>query len=255
MTAAHKAACLFAASLHILPRRLRWRVLLTASAPAARALPRGGYGGLTIDGYREIALWKLLMAAQQVGLRFDPVIDHRGRPPQPEGPGGRGTIVVGAHSLLNLLAVRHLHEGHCNPVVVSATPPIPLIGSPIVPRALVASPTLLPHIVRHLRGGEVICAMIDRPAAEKGTYRVDTAIGPIHVSDPLLKFAVKERAAIHFCTFRVAHGTVRADWAEAPADADSEAVKIAFGAFLQRCIEEGLGRHGPRSTAIARGRS
>lgn len=253
MTAAHAAACLLARTLRLVPRRLRWPILVSASAPAMWVLPNGGYGGLTIDGYREIALWKLLMAAQQVGLLFDPVVEHRGSPPL-RGTSGRGMIVVGAHSLLNFLAVRHLHDNGCRPIVVSASPPIPLIGSVVVPRGLVASPTLLPHVVRHLRGGEVICAMIDRPAAEKGTYRVDTAIGPIHVSDPLLKFAVRERAAIHFCSFRVAGGKVRADWAEARVAEGSDTVKAAFADFLQRCVAAGMGRHGPRTAAMRQGK-
>lgn len=251
MTVAHRAVCLLAQGLHSLPRRLRWTALVKASAVIARVLPKDGYGGLIIDGYREIALWKMLMASQEVGLKFDPRIDHHGVLPQPDRPSGRGTIVVGAHSMLNYLAVRYLHDGGHKPVVVSATP-VPLIGCAVAPRALIASPVLLPHVIRHLRSGEVICAMIDRLAPEKGTYRVDTAIGPIHVSEPLLKFAVKEGAAIYFCTFRVADGRVRAEWAEAPSTDGSEAVKTAFASFLQGCVMQGLGRHGPRSSAMAR---
>src|SRR5688572_18312729 len=192
MTPAHAAALAVVYALRLLPRRLRWSFLLRASAVAAPILRAAGVEpGMGIDGFREIALWRLMVAAGEAGLAFDPVLEHCGPPPldgaaRPRG----GMLVAGPHSLLNYLAVRHLHDRGGDPVVVAADPTIPVFGTRTVPRAVPASLTLLPQAARHFRAGDVVCAMIDWPEAAKGTFRVETALGPIHVAEPLLKLAV-----------------------------------------------------------------
>jgi hypothetical protein len=251
VTLAHAAALCCTAALRLLPRRLRWHALLLVSAAAAPLVRRVGVEpGMGIDGFREIALWKLMMAAGEAGIAYDPVVEQRGLPPL---PAGSGLLVVGPHSLLNYLAVRHLHDRGRDPVVVSAEPSIPIFGTTHPPRSVAVSPTLLADVVRHLRGGDTVCAMIDRAEAAKGTFRVDTALGPIHVAEPMLKFALGCDVEILFCTFRIEAGKAIGTWSAAPREAGIGAVCNAFAAFLKARIAEGHGAGGPRALALATG--
>ena len=250
-TLPHAAALGCARGLGLLPRALRWSALLGLSAATTPLVRRIGVEpGMGIDGYREIALWKLMMAAGERMLPYDPVVEHRDLPALPSD---RGLLVVGPHSLLNYLAVRHLHDRGRDPVVVSADPSIPIFGTTVAPRSVPVSPTLLADTVRHLRAGDTVCAMIDRPAAAKGTFRVDTALGPIHVAEPMLKFALACDAEILFCTFRIEGGKAVGRWAVAPRDGGIAAVCNAFATFLKARIAEGHGEGGPRALALALG--
>jgi hypothetical protein len=253
MTVRNAAARALGHGLRLVPRRCRWPILVAASGVAARVISGKGFE-FGIDGYREIALWRLMLAASRAGLRFDPVLEHRGPPPEPPA-GGRGLLMVGAHALLNYLAVRYVHDHGVDPVLLSADPSIPLPGTPRTPRGVPVSATLLPAAVRHLRAGDVVCAMIDRPEAGKDSFRVDTAIGPLHLAEPLLKFAAAAKAEILFCSFRVIGGKVVAYWSPAPRAASLEEIKSAFAAFLRTRIEEGHGRRGPRARALRRPRT
>jgi hypothetical protein len=81
MTPLHRAATLFAGALRLLPMRLRWPILVHAArlaAPIVRWVDSRGEPGLGMDGFGEIALWRLMMAAAEAGLRYDPIVDPRG---------------------------------------------------------------------------------------------------------------------------------------------------------------------------------
>jgi hypothetical protein len=256
MTPAHAAALALTRALALLPRKLRWRALLAASAAVAPLLrsARAGSGELTVDGYREVALWRLMVAAGKAGVTFDPVLRHHAREVI-DGAlfGGTGALVVAPHSLLAYLDVRYFHDSGRDPVVITSAPDFPIFGTRTRPRVIPVSPATLAESVRHLRAGDLVCAMIDRPAAEKGTIEVATGLGPIHISTPILKFAVGARARIVFSTIRILGGEVHAHWSAPSEPATAESAAADFATFLQARIAEGHGRDGPRLALPAGG--
>jgi hypothetical protein len=252
MTPAHTAALALTRALALLPRKLRWPALLAASAAVAPLLrsARAGSGELTVDGYREIALWRLMVAAGEAGVTFDPILRHHGQGAIDAALfGGTGALVVAPHSLLAYLDVRYFHDKGRDPVVITSAPDFPIFGTTTRPRVIPVSPSTLAEAVRHFRAGDVVCAMIDRPAAEKGTIEVATGLGPIHISTPILKFALGAKARIVFSTIRIEGGEVHAHWSSPAEPATEDSAAADFAGFLQARIAEGHGRDGPRSAS------
>lgn len=237
MSLLHNAAVAFARTLRGLPRRLRWPALVGASAaiaPIVRRTMTREAPFYVADGPHEIALWKLIVAAGEAGLEFDPVLEIEGLHHfEAAFAADRGVLAVGPHASLTYLIVRHMHSGGRDPVVVTASPDHVVAGMRRPPRTIAAGRLLLAESVRHLRAGDLVCAMLDRPDPAEATFTVETCRGPIHVADPLLRCALSARARILFCDARLARGRARAAFA-APARADSlEGVSADFAAFLQ----------------------
>jgi hypothetical protein len=240
VTPLHFAALTLSAALKLVPRRRRWRALVIASVFAGMMpLLFRARRSNAIAGRREMALIRLLVATSKLRLRFDPVVQHEnlgdvqavlGRP--------GGVLVVGVHDGLSFLAVRHFFDVGRDPVVVSLNPGSLALGRDDPPRGVLITPTLLPDTLRHLRAGELVCAMLDRASPEKGTYAVDTPQGEMHVSTPLLKVASAAGASILFVRAKAIGEQVRLRWCAASDPASLEAVKSEFAAFLRRPMNE-----------------
>jgi hypothetical protein len=251
MSPYHAAALAFGHALRLLPRRLRWAALLGASRVAAHLIPRADGGeaaGMGIDSYRDIALWRLLMAAASAGLAYDPIVDQRGREHLDRAlQGGRAILLAAPHSLLGYVLLRLLSDRGRTPVAIASGPDVPIFGTADLARVIPVSETMLAEAVRTLRSGNILCAMIDRPGPERNAFELPTPLGPLYISDVLLRFAMRERAAILFCTARVEAGRLVVTWSGPSAGATADSVGREFAAFVAARIEEGHGRDGPRT--------
>lgn len=251
MTPYHAAALAFGHGLRLLPRRLRWPALLRVSRLATPLIPRadaGGGPGMGIDSWRDIALWRLMMAAAAAGLPYDLMVEQKGREHLDEAlRGGGGTLIAAPHSLLGYVLFRLLSDRGRTPVAIASGPDVPVFGTSALVRVIPVSETVVAEAVRTLRSADVLCAMIDRPGPEANALEVRTALGPLYVSDALLRFALRERASILFCTARVVDERLVVTWA-APSDgATPDGIGAEFAAFVAARIREGHGRDGPRS--------
>jgi hypothetical protein len=253
MTPYHAAALAFGHGLRLLPRPLRWPALLAASRIATPLIPRadrGGAPGMGIDSWRDLALWRLMMAAATTGLPYDPIVEHKGREHLDSALEGAGAILLAApHSLLGYVVFRLLRDRGRTPVAIASGPAVPIFGTSELARVIPVSETVLADAVRTLRSGGLLCAMIDRPGPEPNAFEVATGLGPLYVSDALLRFALRERAAILFCTARVENERLVVTWGAPSDEANPESVGSAFAAFVAERIGEGLGRDGPRTVS------
>lgn len=253
MTPYHAAALALGHSLRLLPRRLRWRALLRAARLVTPLVPRAdgsGAPGLGIDGYHEIALWRLMAATAVAGVSYDPAVEHRGLEHfEAALASAGGVLLAGPHSLLLYLTLRLLHDRGRSFVAITATPDLPIFGTKANAPAILVSESLLGEAVRHLRAGDFVCAMLDRPGPEPKAFEVPTPIGPVYLSDALLRFALRERAGILFCDARIVGGNVILTWSAA-GQATPEGARADFAAFVAARIAEGHGRAGPRAQAL-----
>lgn len=231
----HLAALALAAALKTVPRPLRWPILVGASRLAAMHGRSGTGASKRSREYGETALIRLLGATSKLRLRFDPVLDHEGlENVEAALAKGGGVLAVGIHDGLSFLAVRHFFDVGRDPVVVALSPDLLTLGRHDPPRGVPVSATLLPDTLRHLRAGALVCAMLDRPAAEKGSYTVPTALGDVHISTPLLKLAGDARASILFVRARLDGRRVILQWFVATEPTSLASVKAQFSAFLRK---------------------
>ena len=206
-----------------------------------------------IDSYRDIALWRLMMAAAQSGLRYDPVVEQRGRDRFDAAlEGGRGVLLAAPHSLLGYVLLRLLRDHGRAPVAVASGADVPIFGTTEAARIIPVSETALAEAVRTLRTGEVLCAMIDRPGPEPNSFEIQTPLGPLYLSDALLRFALREQASILFCTARVADDQLIVTWGAPSTKVSADKVGREFATFVAERLGEGHGRDGPRARAFSR---
>jgi hypothetical protein len=254
MTPHHAAALAFGHGLRLLPRRLRWPVLMRASRfaePLIRRADAGRAPGMGIDSWRDIALWRLMKAAARARLRYDPLVEQRGRQHLDSAlEKGGGVLLAAPHSLLGYVALRLLRDEGQIPVAIASGPDVPIFGAADPARLIRVSEAVLAAAVRTLRAGQILCAMIDRPGPEPNAIEVRTALGPLYVSDALLRFALRERAAILFCTARIEGGRLVVTWSAPSAGATADTVGTEFAGFVAERIAEGHGRDGPRALSI-----
>ena len=255
MTPYHAAALAFGHGLRLLPRRLRWPVLLSASRLATPLIPRAdgqAAAGMGIDSWRDIALWRLMMAAAASGLGYDPIVEQRGREHLESAlESGRALLIAAPHSLLGYVIFRILRDRGHTPVAITSGPHVPVFGTTDLARVVPVSETLLAEVVRTFRAGGIVCAMIDRPSPEPNAFGIQTPIGPIYISDALLRFALRERASILFCTARIEDGRLVLTWAAPSHSAGTDGVGSEFAAFVAARIEEGHGGDGPKARTFS----
>ena len=256
MTPYHAAALAFGHALRLLPRRLRWPALLKASRLAAPLIPRadgGGAPGMGIDSWRDIALWRLMMAAAASGLQYDPRVEQRGLEHFERAlASGRGVLLAAPHSLLGYVLLRLLRERERVPVAIASGPDVPIFGTSDPARIIPVSEAVLADAVRTLRRGEALCAMIDRPGPEPNAFELRTLLGPLYISDALLRLAFRERAAILFCTARIEAGRLVVTWSSPSPTAGADSLGSEFASFVTDRIAEGHGRDGPKARAFSR---
>ncbi|HEY5723648.1 MAG TPA: hypothetical protein VIT45_15155 [Allosphingosinicella sp.] len=203
-----------------------------------------------IDSWRDMALWRLMMAAAAAGVRYDPILGQRGREHLDSALRSGGAILLAApHSLLGYVLLRLLTDRGRAPVAIASSPDVPIFGTSKPARVIPVSETVLAESVRALRCGNVLCAMIDRPDPDPNAFEVPTPLGPLYISDALLRFALREKASILFCTARVEHGELVVTWSAPSPAATPDSVGREFAAFVAARIEEGHGREGPRAVS------
>jgi hypothetical protein len=161
--------------------------------------------------------------------------------------GGGAILVAAPHSLLGYVVFRLLRDRGRTPVAIASGRDVPIFGTSERARVVPVSETTLADAVRTLRSGDVLCAMIDRPGPEPNAFEIATPLGPLYVSDALLRFALRERAAILFCAARVEDERLVLAWAAPSPRANPDSVASDFAAFVAERIEEGHGRDGPRT--------
>ncbi len=163
------------------------------------------HGSRGIDGADEIALHYALNIMSNSGVLFDLEMKIEGaeilraalRKPH-------GTLIVAPHALLVLSLFRYLHDMSCFPTIVSAAPFVHIYGTRFVTRALQPSSSLFIRLRTVLRRGDVVCAMIDEaPQNSARTIQFPAGIRPVHVSDALIKLALRCDAEVIFTSARL----------------------------------------------------
>jgi hypothetical protein len=104
--------------------------------------------------------------------------------------------------MLSLLMVQHLGELGYAPSAVSCMPANDLASRPSMEVVKTGRGALLDSS-RRLRRGELVCAMLDRPAPNERPVEIVTDRGRLIASDALVRIAVAARARIVFGTSRL----------------------------------------------------
>jgi lauroyl/myristoyl acyltransferase len=155
-----------------------------------------------VDTPREIILFMLLSFMTRAGCRFDPQFRQEGLAIL-EGAlaRGRGVLVGCPHGLLLYAMFRYLHDRGCDAVGVAETSHM-ILGTRTHSREIRTTPLLLRSIHRHLKDGDLVCAMIDRDRATRRTVKAEVPAGAILVSSAPFAMALRTDSEIVFCSVR-----------------------------------------------------
>lgn len=198
------AGRLFRGVVRVIPRRHRFR----AAHAIARVVP-GGVLPRTVwrcaaEPVRDLVLWHNLKLLDRAGFPYDAPLSVGGLAELDEATAaGRGVMLVGPHTRLTQLIVRHLRTAGRDVVAVGSAARAPGDpGRPVVPR-IVVSPYFLVAVREALAQGRVVFAMIDHEAAVAGkTVPISLPGGNLHVSDALLRLAARCDARTLFIASR-----------------------------------------------------
>jgi hypothetical protein len=238
----HIASRAFALTMWATPRPYRFKAAKALSRCLAPIVRRTSWyrsqSGLRIDGVREIALHHVLSIMNHSGALFDPKLCVDGAEQLDAAlKSGRGVLFVAPHALLSLTLFRYLYDRHTVPMIVSLAPLVHVYGKRLVARAIQPSPSFMIRLRSVLRGGGVVSAMIDRqPAGQPGTVELETASGPVYISDALIRLAKRCNAHVIFTAVRVDkhRGVVLTFRSTEPAQrAEVCTITKEFAAFLQ----------------------
>jgi lauroyl/myristoyl acyltransferase len=190
-----------ALAFRALPERLRFRAAIVVARwlEPLIALTRGYQERtrLRTDDLRETSLELLLMMLTRHRTTFDPVLHVDGIEHLPAAGSGPN-LIVGPHTMLSTLFIRHLDDAGHDPVVITADPDQGVPGRRTRARVVCPSPVLLFRVRRYLEEGNTVAGMIDRRETERHSATVKTSGGPVFVSDALLQLAVRHGARIVF---------------------------------------------------------
>lgn len=228
-------APLFLRLLTVLPRRRRFEAMTGALRVAERLFP----GRFEIDWplllRREWWLYQALERLDRAGIGYDADVRMEGLPCLEEAArGALGALVVAPHTHPLQVVVRHLFRQ----------------GMPITAVAWLQRPSLAPVIVRErgllfdvreaLARGTSVFAMIDCARAYEGwTTPVETRLGTVHLSDAMIRVAVRLRAPVVFAAGGMHPRGVWARFASPAPDSAGDAGRILsdFAGFLQEHAE------------------
>ncbi|MBD0372237.1 MAG: hypothetical protein ICV60_15450 [Pyrinomonadaceae bacterium] len=241
----HVASRTFALLMWATPRPYRFgaaRMMARALTPlVSRTAWYRHQRQLRMDGVSEIALHYALTIMSHSGALFDLNLKVEGAEKLDAAlKKGQGVLVVGSHALLSLSLFRYLYDIGCVPAIISTAPFIHIYGKRMVACAIQPSPAFMIGLRSILRGGGVVCAMIDqhRPIGQR-TIEFSTPEGPVYISDALIRLARRCSASIIFTAVRVdsRRGVILSFGAPEPASARSvEAIAEDFAAFLREHI-------------------
>jgi lauroyl/myristoyl acyltransferase len=153
----------------------------------------------------EVALHYALNIMSNAGVSFDLKMRVEGGHHVTEAVSkAQGVIIVCPHSLLTYVLIRYLHDIGQIPAVVSAAPLVPIYGTRTAVHALQPAADLFIRARTVLRRGGVICAMIDEsPPDSVRTRQFTTLMGPMFVSDALIRLAKRCDAHLLFTCGRL----------------------------------------------------
>ncbi|MGH8587850.1 MAG: hypothetical protein ACREXX_00495 [Gammaproteobacteria bacterium] len=192
-----------------------------------------------VDGSRDLALFHLLDCMTCYDTTFDlgahvEGLEHVTRVLD----AGRGGLVVGVHSQLNLMTPRVLHDLGSTPLMVAAWSDIRIAGTGITGYGVLPTPAFMLRLRSWWRRGGLVCAMLDNADPSKRAHTTyDTPLGRNVISHSLLRLATRFRVPVVFATARAdaAHGLV-ITFGAPDDDAGDDVDRIAheFVAFLRR---------------------
>lgn len=212
----HTAGRAFAIAMRMLPRTCRYPVARGLARLLEPLIARTEVGRDQLqrrfDGVREVALYAVLRVLAQEEVPFDANLPIEGVQHLHEAASnGRGLLLIGAHTMLTSLIVRTLHPLGVSPLIVAVGPEEKMPGNIKAPRRIQPSAKFLLTVRSELQAGGTVCALIDqeRPTGER-IIRVQTALGPVFITDGLIRVACRCRAQIFFMSVRFdRHGELR----------------------------------------------
>ncbi|MEA2463888.1 MAG: Bacterial lipid biosynthesis acyltransferase [Acidobacteriota bacterium] len=203
-----------AMAMRLIPARKRLAVAIhlarfyTNVVPgAARHEPRNH----RIDGPVEVRLYRLLDALTRYGCDFDAPLEIEGEEHMTEVlAAGRGVLLIGLHSMLNMLVIRYGSDRGSPPLIVAANPALLVMGTRTPVDAIAPRPGSLITMWRALRRNRVVGTMLDRrPGVPGALLEVETANGRIGFTDTLFRLAERTGARVLFTRAWVTdHGTI-----------------------------------------------
>lgn len=188
------------------------------------------------DRIRETSLDLLLLQLMRHRVRFSPELVTEGAE---HLAGGGAMLLVSPHSMLSRLVTRLLHDSVRDANYISAEK-LTIAGTNLDARPLIPSSNLLFDVRRAFDAGELVVSMIDRGevgAGERRASRFAIHSGEIHVSDALLRLALRQGArVVFFATFLDARRQVAMRFAAPPPGNDAGAVTAAFVRFVDETL-------------------
>lgn len=237
------------------PRRRRFAAALLLARVLTPFVRRAGmFTGLRrwpLNSGLAVSLHVVLGELIRSGVGFDARVVLRGLERLDEAAAdGRGVLLIGPHTLLTRMAIRRLHEaGYPVTAITAVTAPAAPPGSdlPLIRR----SPFFLLAVREELARGRIVFAMVDRASAEPGiTTAVETALGTVHVADPLIHLAARCGARVVFIASRLRGAAIQARIeAPGPAGGDAAATLQHFIRFVQRYAARLAGTSAPREAS------
>jgi lauroyl/myristoyl acyltransferase len=234
--------------MRVVPRRRRFVAAVHAAAAAAPFLRRfsvyGAWRRFRVESAHEIVLARMLNALDRIGVEFEPELRVEGEEHLLAAAArGRGVLLIGPHTMLTTLLVRHIHDLRLAKTVMALLPWWRITGTPVSVPTIQPSRTALLSARARLARGDIVCAMIDKKRRSERTLEFDTVAGPILIDDSLIRVAVRAGAQVLFTAARVEHRTVvmRIVPPALGAGRSAAAVTRAFVAFVQAHVAEAAG--------------
>lgn len=204
----HLLSRAFALGMWTVPRRYRFSAASMLARISIPVLKRTSWyrakRQIRVDGAGEISLYCALEMISNSGALFDPLLEVEGAELLRDAmKRGRGVLIVSPHMLLYQLVFRYLYDIGYSPTVVSTAPRVHIYGTGLTLPATRPSPTFMIRLRSVLRGGGVVCAMVDgKHASAQSLIEFSTVEGPMYISDALLRLALRCNARILFISLR-----------------------------------------------------
>jgi lauroyl/myristoyl acyltransferase len=240
----HLAGFWFAMAMRLIPRRRRFRVAVLVSRAALPLIRRTEayreQRKAKVDGIREIALYLILDCLTKHGTRFDPVINvtHYENVERALAA-GKGVLSISPHTVLSLFLARLFHDAGHDPVIVTADPRMRVGGTILEAETIQPSPTFLVAIRNRLRGGRLVCAMLDRAEAREGrTVEFATSRGRIIIATALIRVAARSETSVVFSEAHLDERGIVITFAPPSSSSDAaDAITRDFIEFVRTHIE------------------
>ena len=189
------AARLSVLVLRTIPRRTRFAAIkLVVRFVTFLLYGRGTHHGtrFRLDTPLEQTLVRAIDVLSRYGLAFDPVVHVDGEEVlETAFAQGRGVLMVGPHRMLLTLLPRYMVDRE-KPALFFAAYALPVAGSNRLARMVRPSAAALFSAVTTLRGGGIVCALIDRRPRADGT--------PAKIAGSLLHLATRVGSGVVFMT-------------------------------------------------------